>query len=216
MGLFGPLRYGVDDSLEVELHPILTFLTPHLAVKKQLQDIGSWNFAIRQSLSYPTPLLRILSRGGIGGILPPDSEIPHLLSSDTRILATNDVSEKLSVTLRMQMQFAPRVGDSDFPHIPVPIVYPRIASFNGFASVGLGAYIQGQLNDVLQLRSDTQLWFLGGNSSNWNVEQWAGLRWFAASKFCIDIGIVGTIGDYPYGINWHVIPTFDLNWAFDQ
>jgi hypothetical protein len=215
VGLFGPLRYGWSESLEIEIHPLWALVSPHLAVKKDLLEFGRWSIAARQSIAYPTLLLRGLARGGIGGIMPPDSEIPHIISSDTRLLATKDYSEKASVTMRLQLNVAPRFGTSDFPHIPVPVVYPRLASYQGVATVGAGTFMRCEMTDGLEVRTDTQLWFMAGNEGNWAVEQWASLRWFAGSKFSVDAGVVGTIGAYPYGQEWHLVPTFDLNWAID-
>ena len=215
VGMFGPLRYGLSESLELEIHPIWAFLSPHVAVKKDLLELGRWSVAVRQSISYPTLLLNTLARAGIGGMLPPDSTILQIISSDTRLLATKDYSEKASVTMRAQLNVAPRFGESDFPHIPVPVVYPRMAAYQGIATLGLGTFMRCEVMDNLEVHTDTQLWFMAGNEANWAAEQWASLHWFATPKFSVDVGAVGTIGAYPYGQQWHVVPTFDLNWAIE-
>jgi len=128
VGLFGPLRYGLSESTELEIHPIWAIVSPHIAVKQDLFEVGRWSLGVRQSIAYPTILLQNLARGGIGGIMPPDSQIPHIISSDTRLLATKDYSEKASVTMRLQLNVAPRFGESNYPHIPVPLVSHRVAA----------------------------------------------------------------------------------------
>ena len=215
VGMFGPLRYGLRESLEIEIHPLWAIISPHIAVKKDLLELGRWSLAVRQSVAYPTILMRTLARGGIGGIMPPDSTIPHIVSSDTRLLATKDYSRKASVTMRMQLHVAPRLGDSDFPHIPVPVVYPRLAAYQGAATLGVGTFMRCEMTEGLEIHTDTQLWFMAGNQANWAAEQWVSLRWFAGKKFSVDAGLVATVGAYPYGTQWHAVPTFNLNWAVD-
>ena len=213
IGLFGPLRYGMSESLELEIHPIWAFVAPHVALKKDLIEIGRWSMGVRQSLAYPSLLLNTLARGGIGGILPPDVDVPHIISSDTRLLLTKDYSERASVTVRAQLHLAPRFGDSTYPHIPVPVVYPRTAAYQGIATIGAGTFMRCVMTDGLEIHTDTQLWFMVGNEANWAAEQWVSVRWFASKTFALDVGATATVGAYPYGQNWHVFPTFDLNWA---
>ena len=215
IGFFSSLRYGWSESTEIQLHPIGTLLSPHLAIKQDLLTIEGWNVSLRQSVAYPTLLLQNLARGGIGGIIPPDSKIPHIVSSDTRLLATTDLSEKNSLTMRLQLNVAPRFGESDFPHIPVPVVYPRIASYKGGATIGLGTFTRSQVSDGWEIHTDTQLWWMMGNQSNWAVEQWLSLKWFLSPDFNLSAGLVGTMGAYPYGANWHLIPTFNVSWAME-
>ena len=213
VGLFGPLRYGLSEDLELSLHPVWALIAPHVAIKKDLTSLGQWRLGVRQSFSYPTLLLQNLARGGIGGVLPPDVSVPHIISSDTRLLLTKDYSPKASVTMRVQLNVAPRAGDSTFPHIPVPVVYPRIASYRGIATLGAGAFTRCGFHEGWEIRTDTQLWYMAGNEANWAAEQWVSVRWFATERFSVDAGMVGTVGAYPYGLNWHLIPTLDLNWA---
>ena len=215
IGLFGPLRYGMSESVEIEVHPLWAILSPHVAVKKDLIEIGRWSMAVRQSLSYPTPLLRLLARGGIGGVLPPDVSIPQIVSSDTRLLLTKNYSQSLSVTMRAQLQVAPRFGESTWPNIPVPVVYPRTAAYQAGATLGAGTFIKCGLGEAFALRSDTQFWYVLGQEANWAVEEWLTLRWYATTKMTVDLGLVGTIGLYDYGQNWHVIPTLDVGWAIE-
>ena len=215
VGLFGPLRYGLSESLELEIHPLWAIPSPHLAVKKDLLEIGRWSIAVRQSLSYPTPLLRLLARGGIGGVLAPDVSIPQIISSDTRLLLTKNYSQSLSVTMRAQLQVAPRFGESSWPNITVPVVYARTAAYQGAATIGLGSFINCGITPSVSLRSDTQLWFMAGQEANWAAEEWLTLRWSLSEKFAIDVGTVATIGVYDYGQNWHVAPILDVNWAID-
>ena len=212
IGLFGPVRYGLKDDLEIEIHPVWAFLSPHVAIKKGLASRGAWQIGIRQSLAYPTLLLNTLARGGIGGILPPDVNIPHIVSSDTRFLLSNALTDRFSITLRAQLNISSRFGESDFPHIPVPVVYPRTASYQGLATLGGGLFARYGLGDV-EIRSDTQIWYMVGNDANWSAEQWLSVRWFALEGFSVDGGVVGTVGVYPYGQNWHLIPTLDMTWS---
>ena len=74
-GLFDPLRHGQTENLEWAIHPVLFALLPNLALKLSLNDLSEWRLATRASFSFPTPLLRFLTREGTGGILSPDPTI---------------------------------------------------------------------------------------------------------------------------------------------
>ena len=108
-GLFQPVRYGIGSRIELSSSAV-GILSPGVDVKLGWRDAGAWRLATQHGVNYPTPLLRLFSREGIGGMLPSDSSVPHLLSFRNRILATRAVAadhgwecaDAASVPMRMQ------------------------------------------------------------------------------------------------------------------
>ena len=38
IGVFAPLRYGIQDKVDIEIHPGWALLAPHIAVKKSYDE----------------------------------------------------------------------------------------------------------------------------------------------------------------------------------
>jgi len=68
-GLFGPLYYGLSDCYELSSHIFANPLIPNLNLKWSHRIPGKFSLASVHSFFYPTPLLRLLARKGIGGII---------------------------------------------------------------------------------------------------------------------------------------------------
>ena len=45
IGLFQPLRYGLNDSLEISSHALTALLSPNVEIKKAFLDQGRWSMA---------------------------------------------------------------------------------------------------------------------------------------------------------------------------
>ncbi len=134
VGLFGPARVGLSGDVELQAHPLWFFLAPHFGAKWQHHSGGSWVLATRHTLSYPTPLLSVLSREGTGGVLPVETEVPHIINLTQDLLATYRFAEDQSLSARAGVRLATSFGESSLPTIDVPIVYPRSAAWHeGFA-----------------------------------------------------------------------------------
>jgi hypothetical protein len=57
-------------------------------------------------------------------------------------------------------------------------------------------------------------WFLPGAEGNWAVEARGSLPWRPSEGFTAQLNATAVAGAYPYGSNWHLLPGFDLIWAF--
>ena len=59
VGIFQPLRYGLQEGLELSSHPGWFFVIPNASFKIPFLDFKSFNTAAKVSFTYPTPLLNI-------------------------------------------------------------------------------------------------------------------------------------------------------------
>ena len=78
IGIFGPLRWGLGNDWEIRTQKLLLFIAPGAQAKKQLWTNNSHQIAGSVGGIYATPLLNILAKDGIGGVLAPDIQIPKI------------------------------------------------------------------------------------------------------------------------------------------
>ncbi|HEX6274251.1 MAG TPA: hypothetical protein VFZ53_14520, partial [Polyangiaceae bacterium] len=68
LGLLGGARYGLTDSLELAVNPLVAVVVPHLEAKVMVaRELGF--FALRGRASYPTTFLEVVSKEGEFGLL---------------------------------------------------------------------------------------------------------------------------------------------------
>ena len=59
VGVFAPLRYTAADWFELELHPLLFFVDPHVTGRFGILRDGPVRLTAEVSLSVPTPVMRL-------------------------------------------------------------------------------------------------------------------------------------------------------------
>ncbi|HKJ69454.1 MAG TPA: hypothetical protein VKA68_15965, partial [bacterium] len=133
VGMFQPLRYGLSDKIELSSHPILDFVIPNLSVKISHGENAGRLFAARYTLVYPTPLLRLIQKKGIGGIIAEDPTIPdmpHMVSLRSELLMSITLAEPHYITWKAGVVVAAHSGTLDSrTTIDLPVVYPRLAPY---------------------------------------------------------------------------------------
>lgn len=214
LGLYAALRRGMGNGLELSVHPLTAALSPHLAVKKVWRPDGSWRLASRHSLIYPTHLLRFLAREGTGGIIVADAQIPHILAADNRVIVSRSLGETTTLSLSGRMMLAASVGESDWPSIDMPLAYPRTAAYQDHLATALGTQIDGQIWKSLYYRCELDGWLLPLSEGQWAAELRATVPWRPTQGFTVELGSTAVMGAYPYGEEWHVLPSFDLIWGW--
>ncbi len=120
VGLFGPLRWGLSDDLELSAHPLWFFTWPAVTAKKQLYHGGRLTVATSHSLEIPTPFLRLIQVEGTGGIIPTDNELPWFLMTDERVLLTVEALPGHDVTWFLGFTIAGHLGEMRLDTIDYP------------------------------------------------------------------------------------------------
>jgi len=219
VGLFGPARVGLSSDVELQAHPLWFFVAPHVGAKVQFVRCGPWVVSSRHTLSYPTPLLGVLSREGTGGVLPVETEVPHIINLTQDVLATLVLSDDQRVTGRAGARLAVSFGDSTLPTIDVPVVYPRSAAWHeGFALEAGVAWSGRVFSSLFGGMSLDLFWVPAGESSedSWHyaVEVTPHLTWRITDSWALMGGAKIVQGAYPFGEQSHVLPLMDINYGW--
>jgi hypothetical protein len=214
IGLYAPLRRGFSGGWEISLHPLTALASPNVAVKKQWVDGGDWSLTSRHSLHFPARLLRALAREGTGGILVADATIPTIAATDHRLLASTQLGESTMLSLSARVLLGLEFGDSQWPSLDMPIAYPRTAAYQDTAAFAAGIQLDGPIWKSLNYRWATTVWALPFSEGRWAAESKTALPWRPNDSFTAQLSLTGTLADYPYGTDWHLLPGFDFIWSW--
>lgn len=214
IGVFAPLRYGLKDDIELEIHPIWAFMAPHIALKKSYQNKGNLKLASRHQLGYPTLLLsKVLARPGIGGILAPDSVIPHTLVSQNdlylgRTTKYGELTSSLGASLALEL------SESSYTTIDAPYGFRATNLYQNTVSVQLGVGWEYFFTEKLGFRMWSKAWFYPLAEQKWTLEEKDVLLLQLSESSQAAFGCNIVLAEYPYGIQWHILPSFDWVWTF--
>jgi hypothetical protein len=213
-GLATGLHRGFGSGLELSIRPLGAILSPHLVAKKVWKEHEAWTLTTRHSLNLPTPLLRTLARPGTGGVLPADAVIPIILVLDSRFLATVALTDQTELTLSTRLVLAASFGQANWSSIDMPMVYSRTAAYHDGLATAFGAQLDGGLIGPLGYRVDLDLWWMPLSAGKWSIEGKACLPFRPTEHFAVQLTGTAVVGQYPYGVNWHLLPGFDLSWSW--
>jgi len=213
-GIFMPAAYGLSESLELTTHLLPNIYMPNAGLKWSHGSVGPYQWATRHSIYYPTPLLNLVAKEGIGGLISPEFTIPDMLAVHNEMMLTRAWDPHLLTTLKLGVTVAFGSGDLD-PRstIDLPLVFPRLSVFYNTYSIRTGLNFQGRIFFRWHYHMATDLFFLPGAEEGFAFEQTAFLLWRKNPRFQSGFGCKLTYAEYPFGTQWHLIPVFDTQWA---
>ncbi len=214
VGLFQQIRYGQTETREWSTHPILDLLIPNLTVKKAWNTFADWNFTTRHNMTYPTPLLRIISRKGTDGIISPEFDIPQMISLRNEVLLTRKFKPSFLITGKAGLTLAVTSDELDErTTIDLPIIFPRLGVYYDGYAVNFGLDVGGDLNPRFSYLTDVDIFLLPGADEYFAFEHKSLIIWNKSKKLQIMFGYKLVYGEYPFGTQWHLLPLFDIQWA---
>lgn len=209
-GLFQPLRYGQTERLEWATHPALNLVIPNLRVKVAHRKFKGWNLATRWGFHYPTPLLRLVRRWDIGGLISPDPDIPdipRIVAVRSELLASRLLSPSLGLTYRGGVSVALKNGVLDKrTTIDIPLVFPRMAAYLHGYQLNLGLDMLVDLPGRWSVLGNAELLMIPGAEESFAFELGGWIAWSRSERFRVVIGYLLTYGEYPYGRHWQLMP----------
>jgi hypothetical protein len=218
VGVFGALRYGLNDRVELSTHPLWLFVAPNVEAKVRWGAPAAFEVASTHALLYPTPLLRLLAREGTGGIVPPDVLWPQLLATTHRLLVTREVAGHL-VTANAGVRFGKNLTDWDGPkswsQIEWHLAWPRMAAwFTGWSVEG-GLAAQGPIWRALGYQVEAAAFLLPGLDGDRAAEWSVLLTLRPRPGLLVRGGAKWSWVELPYGSRLSIpFPILDVIWSF--
>ncbi|MFQ6607876.1 MAG: hypothetical protein ACE5EE_04980 [Fidelibacterota bacterium] len=214
VGIFSPWRYGKNDRMEIATHRIANILIPNVRFKLSWPRSDGWFLASRHSFVYPTPLLRVISREGTGGIISPEFNVPWILVTRQEVLVTREFERRSLFTAKAGLALALLGGKLDSrTSIDLPVIFPRMVVYYNSWGINLGVDISRPINQKLYYLIDFDLHISPGAEESVALEHKGLLLWRKHDLFSIMVGYKLTYGEYPFGTQAHLFPVLDLVWA---
>jgi len=213
-GLFAATRVGLQSDIELQVHPLWFFLAPHVGAKVQWLRSAAYTLASRHTASYPTPLVKFLSREGTGGVLPVDTVVPHIVNLTQDLLLTRHFGAEQAVTVRAGLRLAGSFGDSTLTTIDLPVVFPRTHAWHEGVVGEMGLAWQGRIQGPLYGSLAIDAFRMPGDQGSYSVEQTATLCWRITNRWALMGGIKYVSGEYPFGEQSHLLPVTDLSYSW--
>jgi len=217
-GIFQSWKYGLTDNTEISAHPLWFFVNPRISIQHKWGDRTTFQLATQHSLSYPTPILRMIQKKGIGGIIAEDptiEEIPHLVAVKNEIIAsfpvltTHFLSGNFGLTFPLKSQSPDKRTTID-----LPVIYPRLAIYYSGYRLNSGINIQGPLSPNFGYMVAADVFWLPGAEQDFFLEHDGVIMWKTGERSWIDFGYKLTFGEYPFGTQWHLLPLLDFQWTW--
>jgi hypothetical protein len=215
LGVFQPVRYGLNESMELSSHALTFFVMPNIDLKKAWPGFWGVKFATLHGLTYPTLLLNLISKKGTGGILPADTEVPQILAVHNKFLLTKTASDWLVLTLKGGASFALTGGGGNLPTIDLPIVFPRTSAYYHHASFILGLDAGGVLYKRFEYLADMDHFILLDEKEPYIFEHKTMILWKKSKRFLICAGYKLVYPAYPYvkEKEARLMPLVDVQWG---
>ena len=214
-GIFQPLTYGFSSRLEITTYLLSNFVLPNVTLKCAHRDWFGWKLATVHAVAYPTPLLRLIAREGIGGIISPEFEIPRMLSLCNGLIISRRYGEQL-ISFKASLNLGLRCEKLDErTTIDLPLAYPRLMPFYHGYGLRTGFDYRRQVNRTLDVMIDSDVFIFPGSDNGFNWESKCLLQWHPSPRNQFSFGYKLVYGEYPFGNAWHLfIPIFDYQHAW--
>ena len=218
LGLFQPFRFGYSEAIEYSTSPLWFFVMPNISIKRIESDMAGFNTASRFKLVYPTPLLNMLARTGIGGMIDPNLQMPPMLGFSASWLMSKPMMG-MDLTVKGGLDLGIAFGDLDpRANIDLPLVYHRLGMFYNKWGMHTGLDVQKNLTEKVRVLVDLDLRLLPGLADvqinpdlaklvgDYSLEHKLLLIWNQSDRFRIMTGYKFVKGKYPYGSDMRLLP----------
>jgi len=223
IGLFQPLRYGYNQFTEFSVHPGWFFLIPNFEIKESRIDFYKFKTASSYKVIYPTPLLNILAKEGIGGVIAPQHEMPSMFIFSGSLTGSRDLGG-VEISLNAGLDLGLVFGElNPTSTLDLPLVYHRLGVlYNGWG-IHSGVDFQKDVKENFDILLDFDILALPGYKGVFSFENKMLLSWNKSEKFKLMAGYKFVAGEYPYGSDARIlpyipvletwVPIIELQWA---
>jgi len=219
LGLLGGARYGLSDSFELAVNPLVVVMLPHIEAKLTALRERRLVFGVRGRASYPTTFLDIVSKEGQFGLLPATSDPPSALQLETDAIVTSPwfegqlVSAWLGYALAVHEAFTPE----ELPLLDFPFLYPRFAPLYGPGVPRIGFAFEGVIVAGLHYSAELVAYLMPGLPDVGDasaIEPGVSLEYRFGARLAFSAGLHASHAEYAYGRRTHFLPYLDVRVGF--
>lgn len=216
VGVFQPLSYGLNETMELSTFALADLVMPNITLKKFWKNMEGWKFTSKHSLLYPSILLNVMAKEGALGILPDNSVIPHIFVLSNQFMISYKYNEYLNIIPKIGFSAALVAGDSDFPTIDMPFVYNRTSIYHENVMFNVGLDVRGNISSKFEYLVDIDKFIMDKEYCEFSYEHKAMLIWKINRKFALSGGYKLTYSDYPSKMqrSTDIIPLIDFQVGF--
>tara|TARA_B100000029_G_scaffold514426_1_gene617179 strand:+ start:8848 stop:9600 length:753 start_codon:yes stop_codon:yes gene_type:complete len=216
LSIFQPKTYYPNNRLELSTHPILFLIIPNLNIKKYHGKFYNIYFASRYSFLYPSNLLRLIQKDGIGGILSNDPNINII--NNMYVLKNEGLLSKIftksSLTGKLGFSICYSCNLDDRNIIDYPIIYPRMLLYKHGFSANSGLDWDYSFSENIQLKFDIDLIIVPDNQIFFEHKSIVNYQF--NKKHTLNLGYKVTHGNYQFGRRWDLFPLIDLSYQWNK
>jgi len=218
IGICHPFRLGRTDEIEFSTHPILGFIIPNFKIKGKISSVDNSTNSYFFKLTYPTPLLKLVQKEGIGGFIAPDPDfepIPHIIISELGMISTQKIMDKYLMSLSGSLAFSAGLGTVDSRiSIDLPYFFPRMNMYNSDYTLISGLYFTGPFWRKIGFDVGGTIRYTLGSEQEIAFEFMDKLFWQFKPNMKFMFGYNLYYAEYPFGNQWDMIPMIDLRYSW--
>ncbi len=210
-GLFQPLVYGYSAKVTFSTHALAFPVMPNLTMKWNYYQQANRGLSFQHAMYYPTPLLRLIARKGIGGIISPEFNIPSAFIIYSGVLFTQ-IADRQYLTLKAGLNLGLKTGKLDTrTTIDLPLVYPRLQMLYDKWGTRFGIDYRRLLSQQFSGLIDADIFYYPTAYCRFAIEHKALLIWHCSPRNQVTFGYKLVYGEYPFGKAWHLfLPLIDF------
>jgi len=218
IGVFQPWRIGLSERVEISTHPFLFLAIPNMSLKLQHGDFRGIQLGSRHAMTYPSLLLNLLAKEGIGGIISPEFQIPPILHHKSEVLLSREISHRFSLNLKAGLAVALKADNLDSrTSIDLPLIYPRWATWYSGYGLITGAEVIYRVSKRLSLQTDLDIHLHSDDTGGMAFEHKSLLHISGKPSRRFSIGYILTYAEYPFGQQAHFLtPIMDFQWSWKK
>ena len=205
-------RYGMDSAIRLNSQSfILVMCLPHPTFEwrfNMLNGCSSVYLGIdRLSNAHAAPTCT-----RIGGILAPDSIIPHtIVSKNDCIWGGSDAGE---LTLSLGVSVALEIGESNYSTIDYAYAFRQTNLYQNNLMLSVGVGWEQFFTEKVGIRTWNKGFYFPTADEQWVVESRDDLVFQVSDRSQALLGVNVSLAEFPWGTQWHAFPAVDWVWIW--
>ncbi|NPA68284.1 MAG: hypothetical protein GXO50_06705 [Chlorobi bacterium] len=227
LSLFRPAKYGLTKKDQLSIHPVGTFILPHIFYKRKWVKFELFRqkfiFSSRHGIYYPKPALKINQNLPFDEwkFYPEDADVPSVLALQSEVLLSHYLQEPdhcsagdYLITARLGFKYGLNFSDFEQPLIYKPVLYREtevlLPGFVWYAGVQLNGHINFTYNYFADLD-----YYSYGFTEDWSLEGKIAVSGYSGKHFSGFAGLKFAYSVMPDKNRFALLPVAGISYFID-